>query len=166
MAQQYVATDPRTGLEVQVTGEFPGEPDDRVRIARTTNLFTRLMATILSTENDTERRERFKAVETQLEVADALVRGDMPEVQRLFRETLHHAGVTDDQLAELERQLRDQLAAAGTELPDIFGGPIIPPLGSLDAEPPSGADHERPAELDDPDRTDGAPPPEEPRPPA
>ncbi|GMU40325.1 MAG: hypothetical protein AMXMBFR23_11910 [Chloroflexota bacterium] len=159
MAQQYVATDPRTGLEVQVTGEFPADPDDRVRVARTTNLFTRLMSTVLSTENDTERRERFRAIETQLEVADALVRGDMAEVQRLFRETLHQAGITEEHLQDLERQLREQLAAAGAELPPIFGEPIIPPLGGLDATPP--ADEDRPAELDDPDRTEGTPPAED-----
>ena len=113
MPQQYAANDPRTGLEVQVTGEFPADPDDRVRIARTTNLFTRLMATILATENETERRERFKAIETQLEVADALVRGDLQEVQSLVRETLHSLGVTDDQLHEVERQLKEQLEQLG-----------------------------------------------------
>jgi hypothetical protein len=150
MAQQYVANDPRSGLEVQVTGEFPGEPDDRVRIARTTNLFTRLMSTILSTENDTERRERFKAIETQLEVADALVRGDTMEVQRLFRETLHQAGITEEHLQELEQQLRDQFAAAGAEFPPIFGDPLAATTGDA---PPEGDD--RPAELDDPDRQPG-----------
>ncbi|MDA0270015.1 MAG: hypothetical protein O2798_02075 [Chloroflexi bacterium] len=159
MAQQYVANDPRSGLEVQVTGEFPGEPDDRVRIARTTNLFTRLMSTILSTENDTERRERFKAIETQLEVADALVRGDTMEVQRLFRETLHQAGITEEHLAELEQQLRDQFAAAGAEFPPIFGEQLT---RTHDEASPEGDD--RPAELDDPDRTDTAPPAEEQRP--
>ncbi len=151
MSQQYVATDPRTGLEVQVTGEFPEDPDDRVRIARTTNLFTRLMSTILSTTNDTERRERFKAIETQLEVADALVRGDMAEVQRLFRETLRQAGVTDEHLQELERQLREQFAAAGAEMPPIFTAPP----SDLEADAPPEADPDRPAELDDPDRQPG-----------
>ena len=113
MAQQYVASDNTTGLQVQVTDEFPEDPDDRVRIARTTNLFTRLMATVLSTTNDTERRERFRAIETQLEVADALIRGDLVEVQRLIRETLHAMGISDDQLREVEQQLREQLRAIG-----------------------------------------------------
>jgi hypothetical protein len=113
MPQQYAANDPRTGLEVQVTGEFPPDPDDRVRIARTTNLFTRLMATILSTTNETERRERFKAVETQLEVADALVRGDLQEVQTLIRETMRSLGVTEEQMREVQRQLREQLEQLG-----------------------------------------------------
>ncbi len=113
MPQQYVASDSTTGLQVQVTGEFPEDPDDRVRIARTTNLFTRLMATVLSTSNDTERRERFRAIETQLEVADALIRGDLPEVQRLIRDTLHAMGISDDQLREVEQQLREQLRAIG-----------------------------------------------------
>ena len=40
MADQYVATDTRTGLEVKVTGTFPADPEDRVRIARTCTLFT------------------------------------------------------------------------------------------------------------------------------
>jgi hypothetical protein len=57
MAEQYAATDKRTGLEVAVTGDFPPHHDDRIRIARTTTLFTRLMSTILATENETERRE-------------------------------------------------------------------------------------------------------------
>ncbi|MCK9487426.1 MAG: hypothetical protein M0R73_12130 [Dehalococcoidia bacterium] len=113
MPQQYASKDARTGLEVQVTGDFPDDPDDRVRIARTTNLFTRLMSTILATENQTERRERFKAIETQLEVADALVRGDMQEVQNLVRETLRNMGVTDDQLKDVEQQLRAQLEQLG-----------------------------------------------------
>ncbi len=113
MPQQYSSRDARTGLEVQVTGDFPEDPDDRVRIARTTNLFTRLMSTILATENQTERRERFKAIETQLEVADALVRGDMQEVQDLVRETLRNMGITDDQLRDVEQQLRSQLEQLG-----------------------------------------------------
>ena len=115
MSQQYVASDSTTGLQVQVTGEFPEDPDDRVRIARTTNLFTRLMASVLSTTNDTERRERFRAVETQLEVADALIRGDMAEVQRLIRETLRAMGVDDEQLRQVEEQLREQLRSFGGE---------------------------------------------------
>lgn len=108
MPHQYASRDARTGLEVQVTGEFPEDPDDRVRIARTTNLFTRLMSTILATENETERRERFRAIETQLEVAEALIRGDFDEVQSLMRQTLHAMGITDEQLEDVERQLREQ----------------------------------------------------------
>jgi hypothetical protein len=125
MPQQYAASDSKTGLQVQVTGEFPDDPDDRVRIARTTNLFTRLMSTILSTTNDTERRERFRAIETQLEVVDALIRGDIAEVQRLVRETMRQMGITDEQLAEVERQLREQLETMGAQglegLEGLFG---------------------------------------------
>lgn len=127
MPNQYIASDTRTGLEVQVTGTFPEEPEDRVRIARTTNLFTRLMGTILTTESETERRERFRAIETQLEVADALVRGDFVEVQRLVRETIHQMGITDDQLHEVEQQIRERMARMGQDLPPgfpgLFGGP-------------------------------------------
>lgn len=125
MAQQYHAADNETGLEVSVTGEFPEDPDDRVRIARTTNLFTRLMSTILSTENDYERRERFRAIETQLEMADALIRGDVSEVQELMRNTLKSMGVTDEQLSSAQEQLRSQLEAMGGDLSAIemmFGG--------------------------------------------
>ena len=42
MPQRYVASDSATGLEIQVTGEFPDDPDDRVRIARTSTLCSTL----------------------------------------------------------------------------------------------------------------------------
>jgi len=138
MAEQYAATDKRTGLEVSVTGEFPPHPDDRVRIARTTTLFTRLMSTILATENETERRERFLAVETQLEMADALIREDMAEVQRLMRQTLEKMGITPDQMDDLAKQILDQLRdQPGDEPPNQLppddrppgeDGPDRPPL--------------------------------------
>lgn len=132
MPQQYSATDAETGLEVQVTGEFPADPEDRVRIARTSNLFTKLMSTILATDNDYERRERFKAIETQLEVAEALIRGDLVEVQRLIRSTLEQMGVTEEQMREVERQLREQLAALGRDdLGVFFSGDA-----NLDEPPP------------------------------
>ena len=128
MAQQYHASDSDTGLAVSVTGEFPPDPDDRVRIARTTNLFTRLMATILSTENDFERRERFKAIETQLELADALIRGDAEEVQNLIRSTLGSMGITEEQLNEAQQQLRSQLESIGGDpsaIEQLFGTPSL-----------------------------------------
>jgi len=93
MSEQYVATDKRTGLEVAVTGDFPNHPQDRIRIARTTNLFTRLTSTILSMESESERREAFVAVETQMELAEALIRRDMDEVRRLLQGTLEKMGV-------------------------------------------------------------------------
>ena len=123
MPEQYAATDTRTGLEVTVTGEFPDDPDDRVRIARTATLFTRLMSTILAMDNQTERREGFKAIETQLEVAEALLRRDIEEVQRLIRSTLETMGITEERLAELEAELRRHL--------EEFGGLDLPP-----SEPP------------------------------
>lgn len=113
MSEQYAATDKRTGLEVAVTGEFPPHHDDRIRIARTTTLFTRLMSTILSTENETERRERFMAIETQLELAEALIRQDMEEVQRLMRETLERMGITAEQMDEMAKKLLEQLREGG-----------------------------------------------------
>lgn len=119
MAEQYAATDKRTGLEVAVTGDFPPHHDDRIRIARTTTLFTRLMSTILATENETERRERFHAIETQLEMADALIRQDMTEVQRLMRETLEKMGVTPEQMDEMAKKLLEQLREGGTDFPDL-----------------------------------------------
>lgn len=113
MADQYVATDTRTGLQVAVTGTFPADPEDRVRIARTCTLFTRLMATILAMEDTTPRRDGFRAVETQLEVAEALMRGDGVEVQRLLRQTMTTMGVTEEQLKALEEQLRQHLGGLG-----------------------------------------------------
>jgi hypothetical protein len=133
--QEYRATDARTGLQVTVTGDFPPDPDDRVRIARTSNLFTRLMSTILATENDYERRERFRAIETQLEIADALIRGEMREVQRLLRETLRQIGVTDEQWRDAEGQLRKQFEAMGGSVP-----PELRDLFSSEDEPPPEED--------------------------
>lgn len=113
MPEQYAASDKRTGLEVTVTGEFPPHPEDRVRIARTSQLFTRLMSTILSTENETQRRERFLAIETQLEMADALIREDVDEVQRLMRQTMERMGISQEQLDEVMRRIIDQLGQGG-----------------------------------------------------
>lgn len=134
MADQYVATDTRTGLQVTVTGTFPADPEDRVRIARTCTLFTRLMATILALADTTPRRDGFRAVETQLEVADALMRGDLPEVQRLIRQTMTTMGVTEEQLHALEEQLRQHLQGLGGELGDA-GGPGEPGPGDPDGPP-------------------------------
>ncbi len=120
MAEQYVATDKRTGLEVAVTGDFPPHPDDRVRIARTTTLFTRLMSTILATENETQRRERFLAIETQLEMADALIREDMEEVRRLMQNTMERMGISREQLDDLTRRIMEQFG--GGEGPALPGG--------------------------------------------
>ncbi|MEE8421244.1 MAG: hypothetical protein V3S31_00540 [Dehalococcoidia bacterium] len=113
MPEQYVAKDNETGLEVTVTGDFPADPDDRVRIARTATLFTRLFATILATESDTDRRHRFRAIETQLEIAEALIREDIAEVQRLIRETMSTMGVTEEQLEQIENELRRHLKDLG-----------------------------------------------------
>ncbi len=133
MPEQYAATDKRTGLEVAVTGDFPPHADDRIRIARTTTLFTRLMSTILATDNETLRRERFLAVETQLELAEALIREDMEEVQRLMRQTLEKMGITQEQLNEMAKQLLDQLSDGGGFGPDappepLGPGPDSPPI--------------------------------------
>ena len=106
MAEQYVARDKQTGFEVSVTGDFPEHPDDRMRIARTTTLFTRLMSTLLQ-RDEAQRRIGFRAIETQLELADALIRQDHDEVQRLVRETLTSMGVSEDQLRELAQRLAE-----------------------------------------------------------
>jgi hypothetical protein len=118
MPEQYAATDKRTGLEVAVTVEFPPHHDDRIRIARTTTLFTRLMSTILSTENESERRERFHAIETQLEMAEALIRQDMEEVQRLMKSTLEKMGITAEQMDEMAKRILEQLREGGADFPD------------------------------------------------
>lgn len=125
MAEQYAATDKRTGLEVAVTGDFPPHHDDRIRIARTTQLFTRLMSTIMATENETMRRERFLAVETQLELADALIREDMEEVQRLMQQTMERMGISKEQLDELARRIVEQFGQEGG--PDGELPPFPPP---------------------------------------
>ncbi len=146
MSEQYVATDKKTGVEVAVTGEFPPHPDDRVRIARTVTLFTRLMATILAKE-ESERRAGFRAVETQLELADALIRQDMDEIRRLVRQTMQSMGVTDEQLRDIARQLKtlgglDDVSAE--ELGRVLGFDV-----DVDSERDAGA--EPPAESS-PDR--------------
>ncbi|MGB4862231.1 MAG: hypothetical protein WBO97_07210 [Tepidiformaceae bacterium] len=127
MPEQYAATDKRTGLEVAVTGEFPPHHDDRIRIARTTTLFTRLMSTILATENETERRERFHAIETQLEMADALIRQDMEEVQRLMKSTLEKMGISADQMDDMAKKILEQLREGGTDFPEFPEFPPPPP---------------------------------------
>ena len=119
MTEQYVAQDKRTGLEVQVTGNFPDHPQDRIRIARTTNLFTRLASTILAMEHESDRREAFVAVETQMELAEALIRHDMEEVQRLLQSTLEKLGITPEQMKDLEEEIRRRLGDFG---PGLLGG--------------------------------------------
>ncbi|HEX6032354.1 MAG TPA: hypothetical protein VFY90_13055 [Tepidiformaceae bacterium] len=126
MAEQYVATDKRNGLEVAVTGAFPPHPDDRIRIARTTTLFTRLMATILATENESERREGFMAVETQLEMADALIRQDQEEVRRLALDMMQRMGITQEQIDEMARRIMDEIRKAEEGGGDD-GGELPPP---------------------------------------
>lgn len=145
MAEQYVARDKSTGFEVSVTGEFPEHPDDRMRIARTTTLFTRLMSTLLQ-RDEAQRRVGFRAIETQLELADALIRQDHEEVQRLVRETLTSMGVSEDQL----RELAQRLAEAGgldprvaQELSRAFG--FEPEALEMEAEPADEADDGNPA---------------------
>ena len=124
MPEQYVATDKRTSLEVAVTGNFPDHPQDRIRIARTTNLFARLTSTILSMDQESERREAFVAVETQLEMADALIRHDQEEVQRLLQETLQKLGISSEQMREIEEEIKRRL---GGMWPDSGPEPESPP---------------------------------------
>ena len=108
MAEQYVARDKQSGFEVSVTGDFPEHPDDRMRIARTTTLFTKLMSTLLQ-RDEAQRRIGFRAIETQLELADALIRQDHEEVQRLVRETLTSMGVSEDQLRDLAQKMAESV---------------------------------------------------------
>ena len=143
MPEQYVATDKRTGTEITVTGAFPPHPDDRVRIARTTTLFTRLMSTLLGKE-ESERRMGFRAVETQLELADALIRQDLGEVRRLVRETMQSLGVTDEQLEDLARQLRDLSGVDESAAADVARALGLDPTGG-DAAAPHAPDSDGPA---------------------
>ena len=123
MTEQYVASDKRTGLEVAVTGTFPPHPEDRVRIARTSTLFTRLMSTVLATESDFQRRERFMAIETQLEMADALIREDMAEIQRLMQATMEKMGISKDELDAMARRIIDQFGGDQSDGPPLFPPP-------------------------------------------
>ena len=130
MSDQYVAADKRTGLEVSITGNFPDQPQDRIRIARTANLFTRLTSTILEMEHESERREAFIAVETQMELADALIRRDGAEVQRLLEDTLKRMGVSPDQMRDIEDEIRRRLGDLGGDLPPIQDLPRDEPPGN------------------------------------
>jgi hypothetical protein len=128
MAEQYVASDKRNGLEVAITGAFPPAHEDRIRIARTTTLFTRLVSTILSTENERERREGFMAVETQLEMAEALIRQDQEEVKRLVLEMMQRMGITQEQINEMTQRIMEEIRKAqeGGE-DDGLGPESLPP---------------------------------------
>ena len=137
MSEQYVASDKRTGVEVTVTGDFPPHPDDRMRIARTTTLFTRLTSTLLATENETERRSGFRAVETQLELADALIRRNTEDVRRLVQQTMESMGVTKEQLQELAQQLKD-LSGLDDDAANQFAAALGLDGDPADEAPPDG----------------------------
>jgi hypothetical protein len=107
MPQQYTATDNRTGLQVTLQGDFPPEPDDRIRIAATTNLFTRLMATVLATENATDRRGLFRSLEMALEWADAAARQDMEQMGSIVQRFLNEMGITPDQIEDMIKRLQE-----------------------------------------------------------
>jgi hypothetical protein len=128
MPEQYVATDKRTGLEVSVTGNFPDHPQDRIRIARTANLFTKLTSTILEMDQESDRREAFIAVETQMEMAEALIRKDMTEVSRLLQETMQRMGITPEQMSEIEEEIRKRFGDLGGDLPPRPQDDDPPPL--------------------------------------
>ncbi len=85
------------------------------------------MSTILSTENETDRRERFLAIETQLEMAEALIRQDMPEVQRLMKSTLEKMGISADQMDEMAKKILEQLRDGGADFPEFPEFPPPPP---------------------------------------
>ena len=62
--------------------------------------------------------ERIEAIR-DTRAAEALMRGEMQEVQRLVRETMHSMGISEEQLREFEEQIRKQMEGLGG--PDIFG---------------------------------------------
>lgn len=109
MADQYVATDKDSGLEVAITGTFPPVPEDRIHLARTANLFTKLLAAGLATSNDSERRELFTHLEAQLELAAALVKQDFAEVTRLMQEMLARIGLTPERMQEMAKEFGEQM---------------------------------------------------------
>jgi len=126
MADQYVATDKQSGLEVAITGQFPAAPEDRIHVARTANLFTRLLAAGLATSNDTERRELFTHLESQLELAAALVKQDFTEVTRLMQEMLTRIGLTPERMEEMAKELAEQLRQQLGDQPPEQSGPFSP----------------------------------------
>ena len=144
--ERYVATDRRTGMEVAITGEFPADSSERVRIARTANLFTRLLSTILSTENSVERKERFRALETVLEVADALIRGDQREAQQILRGMLLRMGMTEDQLREAGQQMREQFEQATGQRLEGEAGALF---GIFEGEPTDQTQNDSPTPGED-----------------
>ena len=169
MAQQYVATDTRTGFKVEITGDFPPEKDDRIRIAATTNLFTRLMATVLSTPGPEERRGLFRSLEMALEWAEAAIRQDAEAMGLIMQRFLAEAGVTQDQVEDLVRRLQEEgalppemMAGANpfSTMPDasLEPDPGLNPLGpppNASPEPDPGLN---PGESTD---TDGGPAPDD-----
>src|SRR5205085_4845489 len=120
-------TDKQSGLEVTITGTFPAAPEDRIHLARTANLFTRLLAAGLATTNDAERRELFTHLEAQLELAAALIKQDMEEVGRLMQQMLNRIGLTPEKMEEMAKELAEQLRKmtedGGNQPP---GGPFSP----------------------------------------
>ena len=158
--EQYVASDKRSGVEVAVTGEFPPHPDDRMRIARTTTLFTRLTSTLLGMESEAERRAGFRAVETQLELAEALIRRDAADVRRLVRQTIESMGVTTEQLEDLARQLH-QLSGLDESTAEEIMRALGLDRGPDDAGPTAEqSDWPPPPEARGADSADGSPPDE------
>lgn len=107
MPQQYNAKDTRTGLEVLITGEFPPDKDDRIRIAATANLFTRLMGTILATDDAGERRTLFRSLETALDWADAAARQDAAAMGLVMQKLLGELGITQEQLEEMIKKFQE-----------------------------------------------------------
>jgi hypothetical protein len=61
-----------------------------------------------------------------MELAEALIRHDMEEVQRLLQSTLQKLGITPEQMKDLEEEIRRRLGDLG---PGLLGGndPDIPP---------------------------------------
>jgi hypothetical protein len=68
-------------------------------------------------DSQSQRRDAFIAVETQMELADALIRQDMEEVQRLLQDTLQKLGITPDQMREIEEEIRRRLGDLGENGP-------------------------------------------------
>ena len=57
-------------------------------------------------------------------MADALIRHDNTEVQRLLQETMQKLGITPEQMREIEEEIRRRLGDLGHEGPGFnLGGP-------------------------------------------
>ncbi|MCI0569417.1 MAG: hypothetical protein L0Y66_01570, partial [Myxococcaceae bacterium] len=77
--------------------------------------------------NERERREGFMAVETQLEMAEALIRQDQEEVRRLVLEMMQRMGITQEQIDEMAKRIMEEIRKAQEGGDGEDGPETLPP---------------------------------------